>query len=199
MAYSDFDLEGVREQFGLTLAEDADLFSAIAEVPPSGWLRQTLADWAEAALAMNTEKARSEMIIAPILMEAVRLTGMHVRLFSGVTFEVDPERGLNGTCDFLITRSPERFFIRRPVLAVVEAKREDIPAGLGQCAAEMVAAQLFNASKPDGLKGPVYGAVTTGSVWRFLKLDASVLTIDRVEYYLRQVEKILGILSTLVK
>ena len=45
---------------------------------------------------MNTEKARSELIIAPILMEAIRLARPPVSLFSGAAFDVDKEQGLNG-------------------------------------------------------------------------------------------------------
>jgi len=193
MAYSDFDLRTVRERFDLTLVEDADLFETTVGIEPGEWLRMTLADWAPAALAMNTEKARSVMIIAPILMEAVRLSDRRVNLFSGITFDVDRERGLNGACDYLLARSPERFYLRHPVVAVVEAKREDIIAGLGQCLAAMVAAHAFNA-RSEGQGGPIHGAVTTGSAWRFLKLDGATATIDRPEYYLHQVGKILGIL-----
>ncbi len=194
MAYSDFDLRTVRERFDLTLVEDADLFAVTVEIEPGEWLRMTLAEWAPAALAMNTEKARSEMIIAPILMEAVRLSDRRVNLFSGISFDVDRERGLNGACDFLLAKSPERFYLSHPVVAVVEAKREDITGGLGQCFAALVAAQTFNARSEGSGVGPVYGAVTTGSTWRFLKLVGITATIDRPEYYLHQVGKLLGIL-----
>ncbi len=194
MAYSDFDLQTARERFGLSLLEDVDLFADVAEVSPGDRLRQTLEDWAPAALAMNTEKARSEMIIAPILMEMVRLSNRRVNLFSGITFDVDRDRGLNGACDYLIARSAERYFLERPIIAVVEAKREDIIGGLGQCLAALVAAQTFNAKDVNGHTGPVHGAVTTGNNWRFLRLDGATAAIDGREYYLPQLGKILGIL-----
>jgi hypothetical protein len=194
MPYSDFDLRTVRERFGLTLTEEVDLFVANAEIEPGEWLRQTLTEWAPAALAMNTEKARSEMIIAPILMEVVRQSDRRVSLFSGIAFDVDRERGLNGACDYLLTRSRERFYLSQPVVAVVEAKREDITGSLGQCVAAMVAAQEFNSRSGEGAIGPVHGVVTTGSIWRFLRLEGSSVAIDRPEYYLHQVGKILGIL-----
>lgn len=89
MAYSDFDLKTARERFALIVDEEKNLFTAVEAVPVSTWLRDFLAEWGSAALAMNTEKARSEMIIAPILMEAVRSTDQAVRLFSGVTFDID--------------------------------------------------------------------------------------------------------------
>ena len=196
MAFSDFDLKTARQRFGLTIDERKNLFAAVqgAEVPIR--LRETLEMWAPAALAMNTEKARSEMIIAPILMETARLLGDRVTLFSGVAFDVDKERGLNGACDFLLTRSPERFFVSHPVLAVVEAKKEDIVGGLGQCVAAMVAAQAFNQREGDGSEA-VHGAVTTGSNWRFLRLDGSTVFIDLPEYHLHQADKILGILLSI--
>lgn len=196
MAYSDFDLRTARERFGLTLDENSDLFAAVpeADVPPQ--LRQSLDEWAPAALAMNTEKARSEMIIAPVLMEAVRLSGHRLSLFSGIAFDVDRERGLTGTCDFILSRSPERFYLQQPVVAVLEAKREDIPGGLGQCVAMLVAAREYN-ERDGGTAGPVYGAVTTGNIWRFLRLDGAVVAIDRPEYYLHQLGKILAILRAM--
>lgn len=197
MAYSDFNLKSVQEQFGLNFNEDTDLFKTVQEITVSPWLQDFLTEWKDAALAMNTEKARSEMIIAPILMETVRLSGHQVRLFSGITFDVDKDRGLNGTCDYLLARSPERFFPGKPVLVVVEAKKEDIPGGLGQCVAEMVAVQIYNEHEGNDLTS-IYGAVTTGSVWRFLKLQNHTVFIDRSEYYLHQIGKILGILYLMV-
>jgi hypothetical protein len=195
MAYSDFDLRSARERLGLTLREDSNLFSETPEVEVAIRLRELLDEWSPIALAINTEKARSEMIIAPILMEAVRLSTHRFNIFSGITFDVDKERGLSGVCDWLLARSPERFFLSHPVVAVVEAKREDIPSGLGQCVAAMVGARVFN--ERAGLSAaPLYGAVTTGSNWRFVKLEGDLVLIDRLEYYLHQVGKILGILVT---
>jgi hypothetical protein len=147
---------------------------------------------------MNTEKARSEMIIAPILMELVRLSGHRINLFSGLSLDVDKERGLSGVCDYLLALSPERFFLSHPVVAVVEAKREDINSGLGQCVAAMVGARTFN--EREGLTSTViHGIVTTGSIWRFLKLEGDCAFVDLPEYYLSQVGKILGILLAVAR
>jgi hypothetical protein len=197
MAYSDFDLKTVRERFGLTTDERRDLFSSVAPVELSSRLREMLDEWAPVAVGMNTEKARSEMIIAPILMEAVQRVKQPVGLFSGVIFDVDKEQGLNGTCDYLLTRSEERFYVSHPVVAIVEAKKEDIPGGLGQCVAGMLAARLYN--EREGTNEPsIYGCVTTGSIWRFLVLEGTTVLIDRPEYYLYQVGQILAILIQLL-
>jgi hypothetical protein len=197
MAFSDFDLKTARERFGLTTDEGQDLFSGTLALDVPGLLREILDEWAPAALAMNTEKARSELIIAPILMEAVRLARPPVSMFSGAAFDVDKEQGLNGACDYLITRSAERYFISQPLIAVVEAKKEDIIGGLGQCVAAMVAARIFNERERNG-PHIIYGIVTSGTNWRFLKLQNSVVLIDTIEYYLHQVGQILGILVSTI-
>jgi len=81
-----------------------------------------------------------------------------------------------------------------PVILIVEAKNENIEAGLGQCMAEMIAAQIFNQQKGN-LLHPILGAVTTGSNWKFMRLEEKTIEVDLDEYYLNQIGKILGILS----
>lgn len=84
------------------------------------------------------------------------------------------------------------------MVAVVEAKKEDLTAGLGQCAAEMVAIRMFN--EREGTEVPaVFGCVTSGSIWRFLRLEGETLQIDRPEYYLRDAGKILAILVQIMR
>lgn len=197
MAYSDFKLKEIIKQFDLTLNENIDLFAAILEVEASEILKVMLKENAALAVDINTEKARSEMIIAPILLEIRRQLNYQIGLFSGSEFNVAPERGLNGICDFLISLSPERLFISAPVITIVEAKKEDIKAGLGQCVAEMLAAQLFNEREENEIS-TIYGVVTSGTNWRFLKLEGKIVYIDTIEYYLRDVEKFLGILLSAI-
>jgi hypothetical protein len=133
----------------------------------------------------------------PVLTEVRRKLQGQVSLFSGADFNVDLERGLNGTCDFILTRSSEQFFITKPVVTIVEAKRENIPSGLGQCIATMIAAQQFNAQEGESVN-VIYGAVTTGTDWKFLKLIQQTAYIDHSDYFISEVDKILGILvSTL--
>src|SRR4028118_44501 len=144
MSYSEFSLDKAVKTFKLITSERVNLFAETAEVEGSNILTQTLQYNVPLALAMNTEKARSELIIAPILLELRRQLQDQISLFSGTEFNIAPELGLNGICDFLISKDPELLFIRSPVVALVEAKKENINSGLGQCVAEMVAAKLFN-------------------------------------------------------
>ena len=193
MAYSDFTLSELKKLFSLTINETVDLFAAVPPVECSEHLAFTLKENLPLATAINTEKARSEMIIAPILIEVRRRLNYQVSLFSGVDFNVDTARGLNGICDFLVSRSSEQLFISAPVLTIVEAKNENIKAGLGQCVAEMIAAQLFNKREGNEII-TLYGTVTTGTIWNFLKLEGQVVSIDLSEYFIGNANKILGVL-----
>lgn len=197
MSYSNFSLNEVIKQFNLTIKDKQDLFADISEIQPSEYLDFTLKYNFPIATEINTEKSRSEMIITPILLEIRRLLNDKISLFSGREFNVDSEKGLNGACDFLISLSESQLIINAPVITIVEAKKEDIIGGLGQCVAEMLAAQLFN--EQEGNTIPViYGAVTSGNIWRFLKLEKNIVYIDKVEYYINQIAKILGILVSAV-
>ncbi len=197
MPFSNFTLSKVKSDFRITTIETEILFPQIAPVQPSDLLTANLKENLSLATAINTEKARSELIIMPVLTEVRRSLKGKVSLFSGAEFNVDAERGLNGTCDFILTRSPEQFFITKPVVTIVEAKRENIPFGLGQCIATMIAAKQFNQQEGEPVD-TIYGVVTTGTDWKFLKLIQQVAYIDSSDYFISEVDKILGILvSTL--
>jgi len=135
------------------------------------------------------------MIITPILIELRKQAGLN--LFSGVEFEVESKQGLTGYCDFILSHSPEKLFVAAPVIMLV-AKNENLKGGLGQCIAEMVAAQIFNEREGNEIS-TIYGAVTIGTIWQFLKLTDKGVEIDLTEYYLTEIEQILGILVNAVK
>lgn len=182
---------------GIEIRGHIFLFEPIKPVEPSEVLKKFLARYLSLGSAIGTEKARSEFIIAPILAELTELTNHSVSLFSGVEFNIDEEKGLNGRCDFIVSASSVQYSLEAPILIVVEAKNDNLNSGLGQCMAEMVAAQIFN--HQEGLKrNYVYGSVTTGSVWRFLKLQDNHIYIDNQEYFIDKLENILGILISIV-
>ena len=198
MAYSDFTLKKVKSDFNIQTVENHSLFSKIAELPISDYLAQTLKRNVPLALAINTEKARSELIIINILLEVKEQSSQKISLFSGIDFNVDKEKGLTGFCDYIISGSEEQLYLDAPVIAIVEAKNENIISGLGQCLAEMYAAQLFNQEENHDLYC-VYGAVTTGDEWKFVKLENNVAYIDNDLYYISDIKKIIGILVKMAK
>jgi hypothetical protein len=88
--------------------------------------------------------------------------------------------------------------VSAPIIIIVEAKKENINAGLGQCVAEMLAAQIFNEREGNEIPA-IYGTVTTGTIWKFLKLQEQIIDIDLGEYYLNDVKKIVGILANSIR
>lgn len=198
MPYGEFSIEEVKARFQLRIAEGEEYFAHIPPVPVSDFLTGTLAETVPLAVAISTEKARSELIIVPVLLEIRRQVQRRVSLFSGVEFTVDPGRGLNGVCDYLLSLSPEQLTIEVPGVAVVEAKNDNLKSGLGQCMAEMVAARLFNQQRGRELPR-VYGVVTTGSLWKFLRLEGDVVSLDLREYPISELGRVVGILVSMVR
>ncbi len=190
MAYTDFTLDSVEAELGVGQRPGV-LFPVLPDIIPPRWLADQLARGME--LALVSEKARSEFIVAPILLAVRELSGGRVSILSGPRFDVDPLRRLSGECDFLLSLSAPLPRLRPPVLAVLHAKRNDVEASLGQCAAQMVAAQLFNerAGQPER---PVFGCVTTGEDWQFLKLEGQELVIDSSRRYINRVGSVLAAL-----
>jgi hypothetical protein len=194
MPYSDFTIAELKQRFQLEIDEAGDLFGDVAEVDLPVSLSGTLARYLPLAVNVNTEKARTELMIAPVLVEFKLLHRDRISLFSGVEFTVDEKDGLKGRCDYILARSPEQLALDAPVCVLVEAKNENIVGGIPQCLAEMVAAQRFNQRAGKPLES-IYGIVTTGVLWRFLKLEGVKARVDSVEYPIQSPRKIFGILT----
>ena len=198
MAYSNFTLPTVIKKFDLHLIDNLPLGLPFTPVQPTPALVHMLERGVSVAVKQNTEKARSEFIIAPILLEVRSLVQNSVSVFSGVEFNVDSEQGLIGICDFLFSRSTQQLYLEAPVLIVVEAKNENFKQGIAQATAEMVATQIFN-DREGSPQSRIYGAVTIGNSWQFLQLENRVLTVDYRSYDLDELPEILGILVAMLE
>jgi len=193
MSYNHFTLAKVKEEFNLE-EQDSDLFLDVLPIESSGWLKETLKTGLRLARPSSSEKARSEFIIVPILFEIEKRNNECFAIYSGERLDVDQNRGLVGECDFILTKGKIKYTIQKPIVALVEAKKNDIDLGLGQCVAQMVGSQIFN----QGEINSIYGCVTTGEDWQFLKLEQNIITIDKKHYYIDNVEKILGVLQYII-
>ena len=194
---SNFTLDKVVETFELDIVDSEDLFGKVKPILLGDHLNTALERKVQLAEAINTEKARSELIVAEVLVELREQFNRRISLFSGIDFSVDAGDGLVGVCDFLVSLSPVQYLLQAPIIALVEAKRDDFLSGLGQCTAEMLAAQRFNTKKGNDIP-TVYGVSTTGLTWKFLKLTEKRLNIDVTSYAIRECDKILGILANMV-
>lgn len=196
MAYSDFSLVKVKKEFGLT-EEKIQLFPEKRVIEPSAWLKTTLQISLGLALASSSEKARSEFIIAPLLIELEMINNQSFTIFSGERLDVAPEQGLNGECDFILSKNPISSTLQFPIFCLVEAKKNDIKEGLGQCVAQMLGATLFNHNE-NNQSPAIYGCVTTGEIWQFLKLENKTFYLDIQHYYINELGKLIGILQSII-
>ncbi|MCW9681623.1 hypothetical protein FJR41_012615 [Dolichospermum planctonicum UHCC 0167] len=197
MSYSDFTLRKVKQTFGINTIENQKFLPEIQPIAASATLTDFLAESLPLAIATGSEKARSELIISPVLLEVRKILQRKISLFSGTDFTVDSALGLNGVCDFVLSRSTEQLEVEAPAVMIVEAKKSDLNPGIGQCIAEMIAAQKFNEINNQSIP-TIYGSVTNGTVWRFLQLTEQTVTIDFTDYPLPPVDVILGILVWMV-
>jgi hypothetical protein len=192
MPYSQFTLKQVTREFGLQ-EQVVSLFPAdVTLVEPSAWLAESLKKGQK--LALISEKVRSEVLVMPFLIDLKERNQDRFAVFSGAFLDVQPSRGLNGECDFILTLAPNTVSVTAPIFTIVEAKKNDLDMALGQCAGQLVGARLYN--EADGTPiDSLYGCVTTGTDWRFLKLHHNDLLIDSTIYYINEPNRLLGILQ----
>ncbi|QTA92461.1 hypothetical protein [Desulfonema magnum] len=214
MAYSEFDLDTVTKSFNLTI-EHEKLFEKIKQTGVSSWLEESLEKGLK--LSLGSEKARAEFIVAPVLLASRELSHDSFYLYSGQNLDIDPERGLKGNCDFILTNSPPSPTMQSPIAVITEAKKNDIEGTLGECIAQMLGVRLYRRiislflyraawmlgtkySEKQGTRElrTIFGCVTTGETWQFLKLRGKTVWIDSDRYYINKVDKILGVLQAIV-
>ena len=193
MSYTDFDIPRVEKDLNLEVIVEKIEWQ-LTPITPSDWLLKSLEKGEQNAFV--SEKARSEFIVTPILLAAQEISNYEVQIFSGQTLNVEPGIGLTGECDFILSKSKATPALKSPIVALVEAKKNDIELGLGQCIAQMFAATIFNRQSGGDFQ-TVFGCVTTGETWQFLKLQEKTAVVDRERFYLSEVEKILGVFKSI--
>ncbi len=194
-SYSDFSLSDLSEFFAIeNQRADLNLIVNAKKVLPSAWLEESLRK--NLKMLLNSEKAKSEWLIAPVLTELQERNINKFNIFSGNNFDVLPEKFLKGRCDYLLNKG-KSVNITAPVIGIFEAKDDSLEKWYGQCGAEMVAAQLFNQQHNEPYP-IIYGAVTNGYEWIFLRLEENRLLIDNRRYYLQDLSQLLTALQTVV-
>jgi len=194
MPYSKFTLQELRKKFGLEIVKK-QLFETVISLEISDWLKQTLQIGSHVSLL--SEKAKSELIVSPILLELLSQNNYQISIFSGVTFNVDENLGLIGECDFIISSKPNAYDVESPIIAMVEAKDDDINLGIPQCIAQMLAANQHNINEGKTID-TIFGCVTTGSDWQFLKLNNNIVYINNGLYYINQINNLLGFWQNII-
>jgi len=197
MAYNSFTLNSVKQKFAIDNHTRRFLPEKLTEFKPSQQLLNELLDVEGAAIA--TEKAKSELIVMPVIKELKRNNKDKFSYFSGYKFNVDYKQGLTGFCDILFTAEAYKQEIESPIFYIVEAKNDLLEAGFGQCAAEMYAAQIFNEKQGNPYE-IIYGCVTNAFSWCFLKLEKKHLLIDtrHIPLTLENPQPVLSVLQWII-
>jgi len=193
-SYSNYSLDNIIDEFGIQNKRKR-LFDSINTVEVSDWLTNFLKMSEE--LPIKSEKARSELIVVPILIELRNINDKFFTIYSGDTLNVDESKGLRGECDFILAKDTGSFNINVPIIQIVEAKKNDIEIGVPQCAAQMIGASLYNKQKGVELQ-KIYGCVTTGDDWQFMKFEDNEILIDTRKYYLGNVSELLGVFQKII-
>jgi hypothetical protein len=190
MAFSDFQsIEQVIQKYPLEVKQER--FISDVELEPPKWFIENLDFLLDMKSVDENEAFYCEGFIFPFLHQ----TWMHhpkLKLWSHRTLVYDSE--LFGEPDYLVsaaTRGVVDKLINNPLLAVVEAKKEDFSRGWAQCLATLIACQRINADDRIG----VYGIVSTGMVWEFGKLEGKTFTKHPVSYAISEPNRVLGILN----
>lgn len=194
MAYSDYTLRKIRTELKVK-NRIVSLFEKLEPTKPDEWLIKYLEK--AGTINIQTEKAKSEAIVFPILLELKQKNKKFITMYSGNNLNVDSKIGLNGECDFIISKNTESFEINYPIMQIVEAKNHDIRAGIPQCAAQMIGAKIYNEQNEINLN-IIYGCVTTGDDWLFLKLENEMLYIDKRKYYLNELGELLSVFQYII-
>ena len=194
MAYTNFSLYDLRSHFGIRDYVQP-LFKDITPLPMSNWLRDTLAMTQQ--MPLGSEKAKSELIVTPILVELRNRNNNFFTVYSGEVLNVDATQGLTGECDFILTKDTNAFAISAPIITVVEAKKDDLELGVVQCAAQLVGIQRFNEKYGYPIE-TIYGCATTADTWQFLRLTGQELLIDHDKYFISELEIVLGVFQRMI-
>ena len=199
MAFNDFKtISEVQEQFRITYTED-DFVEAEPSNPSAEFLRD-FEFTRERIHVFASEAARCETIIFPVLKENYKAYADQYALWIKQSIAYDEV--LNGTPDYFISTRSElgKTIVGRPLILLVEAKKNDFEQGWGQCLAELVAAQKINAEKMNGTPtSPVYGIVTDGTLWQFGRLIGDTFTQNRTDFALAHLPTLFGAVDSIFK
>ncbi len=194
MNYNKFSFDRIKRRFNLNEVQK-NLFEAVAPIEPSDWLKQTMEITSD--LPIKTEKARTEFILMPILLELRKRTERMFTIYSGEYFNVEPREGLAGPSDIILSMGAESYSISSPVMSIVQAYKNNIDLGLGKCVAQMIAADIFNEREDNNIT-TIYGCVTTGEQWLFLRLEGDTIQIHPHRFFLNELTDIIGMFQSML-
>lgn len=194
MAFSDFEsIAEVQKRYQIRYTE-ADFIDKLELLPPSNFLDDFRFNQENIDI-FTSEASRSEIIISPLLREIYK---KHYQNYSfWIQKSISYDDVLCGTPDYIFSERSElgKTVLEKPIVIVVEAKKNDFEQGWGQCLAEMLAAQKIN----ENPQRAVYGIVTDGNLWQFGRLLADIFTKHNRNFTIDNLATLYGSLEQLIR
>jgi len=194
MAFSDFkNISEVQKKYNIKYKEE--IFIEAQEIQPSENFVKDFEFYKENIDVFSSEASRSEVIISPILREVYK---KYYKKYSfWIQKSISYDAILCGTPDYIISEKSElgKTVMEKPIVIVVEAKRNDFEQGWGQCLAELVASQKIN----DDSGSAVYGIVTDGNLWQFGKLEKNCFFKNTENFTVDRLSLLYGALNYVVQ
>ncbi len=194
MAFTDFkSISEVQEAFNIRFSEGN--FVQIQEFKPSKHFLEDLEFSQNHIDIFTSEPSRCENIIYPILREVYKSYAEQYALWSHKSISYNDR--LSGMPDYIISTKSAlgKTVLGRPLMVIVEAKKNDFEGGWGQCLSALVAAQKINEN--DEL--PVYGIVTDGELWQFGRLIQNEFTKEKIRLTINALPEIFGAIAYLLE
>jgi hypothetical protein len=150
-------------------------------------LKEVVYDISEAAICEN--------LIYPVLKEAWKFYADIFAIWSHASLEYDDE--LTGIPDYLISKRSDlgKIIFDSPLLAVVEAKKDNFSAGWAQCALEMIAIQKMNNDEQLG----IYGLVSNGEVWEIATLKDKQFVFYSKKFLIEELDNLFNVLISILE
>lgn len=193
MAFSQFKtVEQVLQCYPLKLVRERFLVETKMELPD--WFLENLNFALETQVEGENEIFFRESFIFPMLQQVWK-QHQALKIWAHRLLRYDDV--LNGEPAYFVSRWPDTVtdrVVMTPLLAVIEAKRQDFEEGWGQCLAAMLACQKLNSAE----ELSVYGIVSTGLIWEFGQLRGACFTKDPLAHSLENPQKIAGMLDSLL-
>lgn len=115
-------------------------------------------------VSLASEASRREVLISQVVLDLVHYTKAQLR----IEYPLKVTEQLQGYLDYLLRSETE--------LLVIEAKREDLDYGFTQLVAEMIALDQWDRTSE---QSTLIGAVTTGKIWQFGRLNRATKHIEQ--------------------
>jgi len=194
MAFSDFKNIGeVQKKYNIKYKEE--VFIKAREIQPSEHFVKDFGFYKENLDVFSSEASRSEVIISPILREVYKQ--YYTKYSFWIQKSISCDDILCGTPDYIFSEKSElgKTVLEKPIIIIVEAKRNDFEQGWGQCLAELVASQRIN----DDSERPVYGVVTDGNLWQFGKLKKDCFFKNTENFTVDKLNLLYGALNYVIQ